>query len=75
MARSYSSLKKILKKKLKTQSFIWRKKILRDYALRIDIEESNDEERKAEIEKMRKRREERAVRKAQREEEAEARAQ
>ena len=75
MARSYSSLKKILKKKLKTQSFIWRKKILRDYALRIDIEESNDEERKAEIERLRKRREERAVRKAQREVEAEARAQ
>ena len=57
MARSYSSLKKTLKKKLKTQSFIWRKKILRDYALGIDIEESNDEERKAEIEKLRKRRE------------------
>uniref|UniRef100_A0A7N2MMY5 Splicing factor Cactin C-terminal domain-containing protein n=1 Tax=Quercus lobata TaxID=97700 RepID=A0A7N2MMY5_QUELO len=72
MARSYSSLKKILKKKLKTQSFIWRKKILHDYALGIDIEESNDEERRAEIEKLRKRREERAVRKAQRDEEAEA---
>ena len=39
---------------------------MRDYALGIDIEESNDEERKAEIEKLRKRREERAVRKAQR---------
>ena len=47
---------------------------MRDYALGIDIEKSNDEERKAEIEKLRKRREERAVRKAQREEEAEARA-
>ena len=47
---------------------------MRDYALGIDIEKSNDAERKAEIEKLRKRREERAVRKAQREEEAEARA-
>ena len=47
----YSSLKKILKKKLKMQSFIWKKKILRDYALGINIEESNNEERKAEIEK------------------------
>ena len=76
-------LRRILKNKLKknrtTQSFIWKKKILRDFALGIDFEEADEEktrilERKAEIEKLRKRREERAVRKAQREEEAEARA-
>ncbi|KAK9995538.1 hypothetical protein SO802_020224 [Lithocarpus litseifolius] len=82
--RSYSSLRRILKNKLKKNStthelFIWKKKILRDLALGTDFEEADDEEtrileRKAEIEKLRKRREERAVRKAQREEEAEARA-
>ena len=77
-------LRRILKNKLKknrtTQSFIWKKKILRDFALGIDFEEADEEktrilERKAEIEKLRKRRKERAVRKAQREQEAEARAQ
>ena len=55
------------------------KQILRDFALGIDFEGADDEEtrtleRKAEIEKLRKRREERAVRKAQREGQAEARA-
>ena len=82
--QSSSLLRRILKNKLKknrtTQSFIWKKKILRDFALGIDFEEADEEktrilERKAEIEKLRKRRKERAVRKAQREEEAEARAQ
>ena len=82
--RSSSLLRRILKNKLKKnrtthESFIWKKKISRDCALGIDIEGVDDEEtrileRKAEIEKLRKRREERAVRKAQREEEAEARA-
>ena len=62
----------ILKKKLKTQSFIWKKKILRYYALGIKIEESNNEERKAEIEKLWKRREERVVREEQRDKEAKA---
>ena len=83
--RSFPSLRRILKNKLKKngtthESFIWKKKILRDFALGTDFEEADDEEtrileRMAEIEKLRKRREERAVRKAQREEEAEARAQ
>ena len=78
-------MRRILKNKLKKngtthESFIWKKKILRDFALGIDFEEADEEktrilERKAEIEKLRKRRKERAVRKAQREEEAEARAQ
>ena len=79
--RSSSLLRRILKNKLKknrtTQSFIWKKKILRDFALGIDFEEADDEETriletKAEVEKLQKKREERAVRKAQREEEAEA---
>ena len=78
---SSSLLRRILKNKLKknrtTESFMWKKKILRYFALGIDFEEAVDEEtrileRKAEIEKLQKRREERAVRKAQREEEAEA---
>ena len=82
--RSFPSLRRILKNKLKKngtthESFIWKEKILRDFALGTDFEEADDEEtrileRMAEIEKLRKRREERAVRKAQREEEAEARA-
>ena len=54
------------------QSFIWKKKILRDYALGINIEESNNEERKAEIEKPWKRREERVVHKEQHDKEAKA---
>ena len=79
--RRSSLLRRILKNKLKknrtTQSFIWKKKILQDFALGIDFEETDDEEtrvleRKAEIEKLHKRREERAVHKAQCEEEAEA---
>ena len=54
------------------QLFIWKKKILRDYALGIKIEESNNEERNAEIGKLRKRREERVVHKEQQDKEAKA---
>ena len=47
--RSFPSLRRILKNKLKKngtthESFIWKKKILRDFALGTDFEEADDEE-------------------------------
>ncbi|KAL6226591.1 hypothetical protein ACLB2K_000553 [Fragaria x ananassa] len=64
-----------LEKKKKTETFVWKKKIERDVCQgRIDdsyFAVKDEEERRAEIEKVQRRREERARQRAQREEEME----